>query len=53
MTFILAFRQQMNLIGITYNQSLLLFSAPSLDLFFSVKSIINTVTLFTIDNLHW
>ena len=53
MTFILAFRQQMNLIGITYNQSLFLFPTPSLNLLLSIKGVINTVTLFAIDKLHW
>jgi len=52
MTLVLAFRQQMNLIGISGNQRLFLVSTPTLNLLFSIKRVVNTVAFFTIDKFN-
>jgi hypothetical protein len=48
-----AFRQQMQLVSIACDQSLFLFPAPSLDLFFPGISIVDTVAFLAIYEFYW
>src|SRR4030067_840892 len=50
--FIFTFRQFVQQIRFPGNQCFFLFSAPSLHLFFSVKSFINTFKLFVINQFY-
>ncbi|ABQ26286.1 hypothetical protein Gura_2096 [Geotalea uraniireducens Rf4] len=52
MAFIPTNRQPMKLICITCHQSLFLFSAPSLNLFFTIERVIDAVAFLTVNKFY-